>query len=295
MLSLVVWEFVNVFGSVDMDVCDSVIGCSGLQMFVFGVQVIRGYGVVIDCVCILVDMLVWDGLLVVSQVLGSDVLVLLVDLMVDWFGVGQLDIVICQLQLGCVLFSCFSFEVFVNWQVFGFSVLNLSVLEQLLFFVQGMLDVFQQCGDYLVDKGWQYSGGSLGIDILLLIVDFVVQLCVCIGGDFCLCGGIGKVGGDVLGSELSIDVIWIVLDSMIVLVLGWLFVNVCEGIMFGSWVVLDLVGCKVLLYDVDKFSWGGDVLLFSDMGDICIDVVFCIDVFVCNNCSGCMMVIVMVG
>jgi hypothetical protein len=28
----------------------------------------------------------------------------------------------------------------------------------------------------------------------------------------------------------------------------------------------DLAGRKVSLYDVDKFSWGGDVLLSSDTG-----------------------------
>ncbi len=70
----------------------------------------------------------------------------------------------------------------------GFSALNLSASEQLSFSAQGTLDVFQQRGDYLADKGWQYSGGSLGIDTPLLTADPAAQLRVRTGGDFRLQG-----------------------------------------------------------------------------------------------------------
>ncbi|WP_163564760.1 hypothetical protein, partial [Klebsiella pneumoniae] len=80
----------------------------------------------------------------------------------------QLDIFTRQLQLGRAPFSRPSSEVPANRQVLGFSALNLSASEQLSFSAQGTLDVFQQRGDYLADKGWQYSGGSLGIDTPLL-------------------------------------------------------------------------------------------------------------------------------
>ncbi|MCO6855631.1 hypothetical protein, partial [Pseudomonas aeruginosa] len=132
----------------------------------------------------------------------------------------------------------------------------------------GTLDVFQQRGDYLADKGWQYSGGNLGIDTPLLAADPAAQLRVRTGGDFRLQGGAGKTGGDALGSELSIDANRIALDSTVALASGRLSANARQGITLGSRAELDLAGRKVSLYDVDKFSWGGDVLLSSDTGDI---------------------------
>ena len=59
--------------------------------------------------------------------------------------------------------------------------------------------------------------------------------------------------------------------------------------------VLDLAGRKVPLYDVDKFSWGGDVLLSSDTGDIRTDAASRIDVSARNNRAGRMTVTAMAG
>ena len=163
-LSLVARESVNVFGSVDLDARDSATGRSGLQTLVLGAQAIRGYGAATDRARILVDTLVWDGSLAAGQAPGSDATVPPADPMVDRLGAGQLDIVTRQLQLGRAPFSRPSSEVPANRQVLGFSALNLRASEQLSFSAQGTLDVFQQRGDYLADKGWQYSGGNLGID-----------------------------------------------------------------------------------------------------------------------------------
>lgn len=295
-LSLVARDSVNVFGSVDLDARDSATGRSGLQTLVLGAQAIRGYGAATDRARILVDTLVWDGSLAASQAPGSDASVPPADPMVDRLGAGQLDIFTRQLQLGRAPLSRPSSEVPANRQVLGFGALNLSASEQLSFSAQGTLDVFQQRGDYLADKGWQYSGGSLGIDTPLLTADPAARLRVRTGGDFRLQGGgTGKAGGDALGSELSIDANRITLDSTIALASGRLSANARQGITLGSRAALDLAGRKVSLYDVDKFSWGGDVLLSSDTGDIRADAASRIDVSARNNRGGRLTVTAMAG
>lgn len=294
-LSLVARDSVNVFGSVDLDARDSATGRSSLQTLVLGAQAIRGYGAATDRARILVDTLVWDGSLAASQAAGSNASVPPADPMVDRLGAGQLDIVTRQLQLGRAPFSRPSSEVPANRQVLGFSALNLSASEQLSFSAQGTLDVFQQRGDYLADQGWQYSGGSLGIDTPLLTADPAAQLRVRSGGEFRLHGGTGKAGGDALGSELSIDANRITLDSTIALASGRLSASARQGITLGGRAVLDLAGRKVPLYDVDKFSWGGDVLLSSDTGDIRTDAASRIDVSARNNRAGRMTVTAMAG
>ncbi len=294
-LSLVARDSVNVFGNVELDARDSATGRSGLQTLVLGAQAIRGYGAATDRARILVDTLVWDGSLAASQAPGSDASVPPADPMVDRLGAGQLDIFTRQLQLGRAPFSRPSSEVPANRQVLGFSALNLSASEQLSFSAQGTLDVFQQRGHYLADKGWQYSGGSLGIDTPLLTADPSAQLRVHTGGDFRLQGGVGKAGGDALGSELSIDANRITLDSTIALASGRLSANAREGITLGSRAALDLAGRKVSLYDVDKFSWGGDVLLSTYTGDIRADAASRIDVSARNNRGGRLTVTAMAG
>lgn len=294
-LSLVARDSVNVFGSVDLDARDSATGRSGLQTLVLGAQAIHGYGAATDRARILVDTLVWDGALAATQEPGSNASVPPADPMVDRLGAGQLDIFTRQLRLGRAPLSRPSSEVPANRQVLGFSALNLSASEQLSFSAQGTLDVFQQRGDYLADKGWQYSGGSLGIDTPLLTADPAAQLRVRTGGDFRLQGGTGKAGGDALGSELSIDANRIMLDSTIALASGRLSASAREGITLGSRAALVLAGRKVPLYDVDKFSWGGDVLLSSDTGDIRTDAASRIDVSARNNRGGRLTVSAMAG
>ncbi|MEJ6329131.1 filamentous hemagglutinin family protein [Stenotrophomonas maltophilia] len=285
-LSLVARDSVNVFGSVDLDARDSATGRGGLQTLVLGAQAIHGYGAASDRARILVDTLVWDGSLAATQAAGSDASVPPADPMVDRLGAGQLDIVTRNLQLARAPFSRPSSEVPANRQVLGFSALNLSASGQLLFSAQGTLDVHQQRGDYLADKGWQYSGGSIGIDTPLLTADPGAQLQVRTGGDFRLQGGSGRAGGDALGSELSIDAERIALDSTIALASGRLSANARDGIALGSQAALDLAGRRVTLYDVDRYSWGGDVLLSSDAGDVSTDAASRIDLSARNNRGG---------
>lgn len=285
-LSLVARDSVNVFGSVDLDARDSATGRGGLQTLVLGAQAIHGYGAASDRARILVDTLVWDGSLAATQAPGSDASVPPADPMVDRLGAGQLDIVTRNLQLARAPFSRPSSEVPANRQVLGFSALNLSASGQLLFSALGTLDVYQQRGDYLADKGWQYSGGSIGIDTPLLTADPGAQLRVRTGGDFRLQGGRGTTGGDALGSELSIDAQRIALDSSIALASGRLSASAREGIALGSQAALDLAGRRVTLYDVDRYSWGGDVLLSSDTGDVSTDAASRIDLSARNNRGG---------
>ncbi|WP_313248206.1 filamentous haemagglutinin family protein [Stenotrophomonas indicatrix] len=285
-LSLVARDSVNVFGSVDLDARDSATGVGSLRTLVLGAQAIHGYGNASDRARILVDTLVWDGALAATQATGSNVAVPPSEPMVDRLGEGQLDIVTRTLTLGRAPYSRPSSEVAANRQVLGFSALNLGASEQMVFSAKGTLDVYQQRGEYLADKGWQYSGGSVAISTPLLTADPGAQLALRTGGSFALHGGNGKAGGDALGSELSIDADRILLDSTIALASGRLSASARQGIGVGAHAALDLAGRKVSLFDVDKYSWGGDVLLSSDSGEVTTDAASRIDVSARNNRGG---------
>lgn len=124
---------------------------------------------------------------------------------------------------------------------------------------------------------WISSGGSFSLVVLVGVVVVIFDS--------------GIVG---FGVELFFSVCEICLDSVVLLFSGKLSLSVEDDLELGDGVCIDLVGCKVSFNDVDKYSWGGDLLLSSCVGDICQVVGLLIDLLVCNNCGGILSVVVLV-
>lgn len=285
-LSLTARDAINVFGSVDLDTRDSATGRSSLRSLVLGAPAIHGYGATTNRARIFADTLVWDGTLAGTTLPGGEQAQPGGEAMVGRLGSGQLEINTRTLQLGRAPFTRPNSSVAADRQVLGFAGVTLAASERMLFSGKGSLDVFQQQGDYVAGTGWQRTGGALDIITPLLTGDAGAQLAIRSGGNVQVRGAAATAGNDALGAELSIKAERIAIDSRVALASGRFDASAQEGITLGSSAVLDLAGRKVSLYDVDKYSWGGDATLSSSAGDIVTDAASRIDVSARNNRGG---------
>ncbi|WP_329859235.1 filamentous haemagglutinin family protein [Stenotrophomonas hibiscicola] len=285
-LSLTARDAINVFGSVDLDTRDSATGRSSLRSLVLGAPAIHGYGSATDRARIYADTLVWDGTLAGTALAGGEQTQPAGEAMVGRLGQGQLEINTRVLELGRAPFTRSSSTVAADRQVLGFAGVTLAASDRMLFSGKGSLDVFQRQGDYGAGSGWQLNGGALDIVTPLLTGNAGAQLAIRNGGTVQLRGAAATTGSDALGAELSITAERIGIDSRVALASGRFEANARQGMTLGSNAVLDMAGRKVSLFDVDKYSWGGDVALTSREGDIVADAGSRIDLSARNNRGG---------
>lgn len=285
-LSLTARDAINVFGSVDLDTRDGATGRSSLRSLVLGAPAIHGYGSAADHARIFADTLVWDGTLAGTTLPGGEQTQPAGEAMVGRLGQGQLEINARVLELGRAPFTRPSSSVAADRQVLGFAGVTLAASDRMLFSGKGSLDVFQRQGDYVAGSGWQFSGGALDIVTPLLTGSAGAQLAIRNGGTVQVRGAAATAGSDALGAELSITAERVVIDSRVALASGRFEANARQGVALGSNAVLDMAGRKVSLFDVDKYSWGGDVALSSRDGDIVADAASRIDLSARNNRGG---------
>lgn len=285
-LSLTARDAINVFGSVDLDTRDGATGRSSLRSLVLGAPAIHGYGTATDRARIFADTLVWDGTLAGTPLPGGEQTQPAGEAMVGRLGQGQLEITTRVLELGRAPFTRPSSSVAADRQVLGFAGVTLAASDRMLFSGKGSLDVFQRQGDYVAGSGWQFSGGALDIVTPLLTGSAGAQLAIRNGGTVQLRGAAATAGSDALGAELSITAERVVIDSRVALASGRFEANARQGMALGSHAVLDMAGRKINLFDVDKYSWGGDVALSSHEGDIVADAASRIDLSARNNRGG---------
>ncbi|MDV9043776.1 filamentous haemagglutinin family protein [Stenotrophomonas sp. RAC2] len=285
-LSLTARDAINVFGSVDLDTREGATGRSSLRSLVLGAPAIHGYGTATDRARIFADTLVWDGTLAGTTLAGGEQTQPAGEAMVGRLGQGQLEINARVLELGRAPFTRPSSSVAADRQVLGFAGVTLAASDRMLFSGKGSLDVFQRQGDYVAGSGWQFSGGALDIVTPLLTGSAGAQLAIRNGGTVQVRGAAATAGSDALGAELSIMAERVVIDSRVALASGRFEANARQGVALGSNAVLDMAGRKVSLFDVDKYSWGGDVALSSREGDIAADAASRIDLSARNNRGG---------
>ncbi|MDT9580410.1 filamentous hemagglutinin family protein [Stenotrophomonas indicatrix] len=285
-LSLTARDAINVFGSVDLDTREGATGRSSLRSLVLGAPAIHGYGTATDRARIFADTLVWDGTLAGTTLPGGEQTQPAGEAMVGRLGQGQLEINTRVLELGRAPLTRPSSSVAADRRVLGFAGVTLAASDRMLFSGKGSLEVFQRQGDYVAGSGWQFSGGALDIVTPLLTGTAGAQLAIRNGGTVQLHGAAATSGSDALGAELSIAAERVVIDSRVALASGRLEANARQDVVLGSNAALDMAGRKVSLFDVDKYSWGGDVALSSREGDIVADAASRIDLSAGNNRGG---------
>lgn len=274
-LTLNARESINLFGTVELDTYDDA-GKSVLSRLVFGAPAMYGYGSASDTVTIRTQEFIWAGTTganaggLSNGSNPSDTAVLTPGAAIlDRLGDGVLNIVADTIRFDHAPNTQPILLVPADRLALGFSTVNLTANKAIIADAKGSLNVYNDQHGYVAGQGWQYSGGDLNITAPLITSGAGAVLAINAGGAVDIRGG-GATYAPIneLGGELRISGRTINLDTAVVLPSGKLVLNAVEDVVLGDNARVDLAGREITMFDVKKYSWGGDLVLTSRDGDI---------------------------
>ncbi len=291
-LVLNVRDSFNVYGSVTLDTLD-INGKSRLDRLVFGAPAIYGYGTAGDTTTIRTGEFIWAGTgpsnpNTISRP-GEAVAVPPGAAILDRLGGGTLDIVADTIRFGYAPNAQPVRLVPSDRIALGFDTVNLTAGKLISTDADnGSLHVYREQNGYVADEGWRYSGGALNITTPLLSGGSAGKLAVHAGGDITISGGTGgaAAASDKLGAELRFSGRNIHLDTAVVLPSGKLVLDAAQDVTLGDDARIDLAGREITLFDVKRYSWGGDLQINSREGNVHAAAGSLIDVSAAYNRGG---------
>ncbi|MGY1447575.1 filamentous hemagglutinin family protein [Pseudomonas chlororaphis] len=277
-LTLNARDSLNFYGSTQLSTLDPVTGESSLSHLILGTPAIYGHGGAEDVASIRTANLIWNGTAglpgtVINQGAGT--------------GSGRLELAAERIEFGYGPQSQPDSLASFDRLALGFATVDLSASQRLTANHKGSLAVYQSQGAYESGKGYSYSGGDLNIVTPLLTGEAGSVNRIKAGGDIRISGG-GAVPGPIntLGGELALQGRSISLDTAVVLPSGKLSLLAERDLLLAGNAQLDLAGRTVPFNDLNKYSWGGDVILESRGGDIRQAAGSRIDLSAQNNKAG---------
>ncbi|WP_454902788.1 filamentous haemagglutinin family protein [Variovorax gossypii] len=246
-------DAVNVFGPVRLD-------ASSLSRFVLGTPAIYGYGASGDVAAIRAGEFVWTG----SQAVPGAA-------MADQLGSGTLDIAARRIVLGYGPNTQPDSTATDARLALGFADVKLTAAESVTSGGKSSLSVYQQQDAYVPGEGYSYRGGNLAITAPVLTGQSGSKNVITVGGAITVArpeGADATASVDALGATLELRGKSVGLEGSIVLPSGRLVLTATDDVVLGNASRVDLSGRKVSMFDVDKYSWGGDFLLSSAAGNI---------------------------
>lgn len=267
-LSLTARESVNFYGDVSLSTYNPITGTSALQQLVLGTPAIYGHGDAGDVARIRTDTLIWSGALtppgsIVAEGPGTGHGQLVVDARDIVFGYGprtQPDTVRAQDRLAL-----------------GFASVRLNASRQVSANQKGSLAVFETQGAWNVaDKAYARTGGDLFISTPLLTGAAGSVNTISAGGNLQVTGSGAAATPDnatlaaALGAEIALDSRGgnLLLDTAVLLPSGKLSLSAQGDVRLADSAQLDLAGRRIDFFDTAKYSWGGDVRIDSDSGNV---------------------------
>src|SRR5690606_23758628 len=161
---------------------------------------------------------------------------------------------------------------------------------------KGSLSVYHSRGAWdAASNGWTYQGGNLNISTPLFTGQAGSVNNIRAGGNIAVTRpqGSSTVQPDLatavhaLGAELSLDaarsLVW---DSAALLPSGKLKLSAQDDVVLQEGAQLDLAGRPIGFFDVNKYSWGGEVVLESRGGNVTQAAESLIDVSAQHNRAG---------
>jgi hypothetical protein len=263
-------DAVNIFGNVNLD-------ASKVGRLVLGTPAIYGYGASGDIATIRAGEFIWTGAAAASGAAMADML-----------GGGTLDIAAQRVVFGYAPNSRPSSTVVDNRLALGFANVSIAASERITSNGKGTLGVYHQQGAYAPETGYQYTGGNLTFTTPLFTGESGSVNTITAGGDIRATGSGGAAVPkiDALGAQLKLAGANITVDTNVVLPSGKLVLTAMGDIALGDHARLDLSGRAVQMFDVTKYSWGGDLVLTSDAGNITQAAGSFIDLSAQNNRGG---------
>ncbi|HHG5082502.1 TPA: filamentous hemagglutinin family protein [Pseudomonas aeruginosa] len=276
-------DAVNMYGSVSLDAYDPATGKSSLANLVLGTPAIYGHGTGEDVASIRTASLVWSGSSqpATAPVAGG-----------AGSGSGTLRVDAERITLGYGANTQPAGETDEARLALGFAEVQLNASERISANHKGSLRVYQRLDGYVAGEGLHYSGGDLRLSTPLLTGEAGSLSRISSGGSLSLAAPAGAAavtfdsGTAGLGAELSLSAREIRLDSAVSLPSGKLSLSAEDDLELGDGARIDLAGRKASFNDVDKYSWGGDLLLSSRAGDIRQAAGSLIDLSARNNRGG---------
>lgn len=274
-------DSVNFYESVELSTLDPLTGQSSLQRLVLGTPAIYGYGAVGDRASIRTGTLVWNG---AATAPGAPLLA------GPGNGSGVLDIQTQVLEFGYGPNAQANNLDNLQRLALGFSQVNLTASQRITANHKGALQVYQLRGDYVSGKGYSYSGGDLRVNTPLWTGEAGSVNRITAGGALTVAGiaGLSAIAADnaALGAELQLEAGSLLLDSTVRLPSGKLTLGASGDVVLGDNALVDLAGREVVLNDVRKYSWGGDLILDSRGGNIRQATGSTVDLSARNNRAG---------
>ncbi len=274
-------DSLNFYGESSLDTFDAVTGTSRLKELVLTTPAIYGKGQVGETALIRTSNLIWNGAQneagsVISGGAGT--------------GAGDLKIEAERIEFGYAGNTEPKVTKAYDRLALGFANVNLNASERVTANRTGGLSVYQSQGQYVTGKGFEYSGGNLNILTPLMTGEAGSVNRITAGGDIVLRAPAGSapstVNTDSLGAELVLNGKNLQVEGNVVLPSGKLSLRADEQLLLTDAARIDLAGRKVTFNDVNKYSWGGDLVLESRNGDIRQAAGSVIDVSAVNNQAG---------
>lgn len=268
-LVLTARDAVNFYGSVVLSTLNSETGKSSLERLVLTTPAIHGAGDAADIARIETAVLTWNGATqapgaIVTGGAGTGTGRLVVDADVIEFGYGprsQPDTVSQH-----------------DRRTLGFGTVELNARERVTANHIGSLSVYASQGAWDdAAKSYTYHGGDLLIHTPQLTGQAGSVNRITAGGSILAQAFAGQAAAQpdtatlaaALGAELMLDAGGSLrLDTAVLLPSGKLTLAAAGDVLLDEGAQLDLAGRRLVFYDQEKYSWGGDVILNSREGSI---------------------------
>ncbi|MFW9078662.1 filamentous hemagglutinin family protein [Pseudomonas sp. P2757] len=258
-LSLTTRDSFNFFGNVTLDTLDPQTGVSRLQNLVLATPAIYGLGEASDVATIRTANLIWNGATQAPGAVASGG---------AGTGRGTLNVEAQRIEFGYGPNPQPNGLDQNNRLALGFSNVNLIASERITANHKGSLAVYQTQGVYDPLNGYAYSGGNLNLRTPLLTGEAASVNLLKTGGNLTLSGAANSALADALGAELTLEARNVLLDGRIALASGKLVVKSEDDLTLTASAQLDMAGRTLPFNDISKYSWGGDVALYSNGGNI---------------------------
>ncbi|KAF1047990.1 MAG: Heme/hemopexin-binding protein [Herbaspirillum frisingense] len=288
-LVLTAAESVNFFGDVNLSTIDAATGKSSLANLVLSTPAIYGYGNVGEIATISTGRLTWAGLAGASPapIVGG-----------RGTGAGQLAINADVIEFGYDASTQPSGLDNFGRIILGFSDVRIAAKDRITSNFKGALSVYQS--QVAGANGPQYQGGNLTLQAPLITGAGGSVNSITAGGALQLTAPAGgradpKTSTLETGAELKLSGSTVSIDTTVALPSGKLSVNADGDITLGSAALLDLAGREIRLFDVSRYSWGGDLSLQSKAGNVRQASGSLIDLSATNNNAGQLSAIALAG
>ncbi len=263
-LLLTAKQSINFFGSVDLDTRDPITGQSRLDQLVLGSPAIYGYGDASDTARIIANTLVWNGS---TSAPGS--------LMDAGTGSGRFQIDAKTIVLGYPIPSQPDTSVSRDRLMLGFSDVTFNAAERITGNARGTLSVYASGDQPTADfdpKTYAGIGGNLHLNTPLLTGQAGAVLGYRAGGTLQVTSAVGSqppaTTADGLGAQVDLRADRIDIASAIVLPSGKLTLTAEQDVMLTDGALLDVSGRRLTFFDQTRDTWGGDIVIESERGNI---------------------------